>query len=296
MDSSAGLSLLHSEALVKMSKTEVRKATMLERIRRPYAEYKNAHPRGNLCHRCASVNWSLLLPSEASYYCEGSTSFTLFGIPESSQELSASSCPFCLFLSFNHSFGKSSKRILGARCACGNEPWRSDCDHSVDRYRGVFHPDYDWMHHALCLELMTGEQHLKGSLHILQPTRTATQGFRLRKIDPGVIDYEILRQWLKRCQRHHSPNCDLPFSSNIPGLRVFDCEVGKVVAAPENTAIRYIALSYVWGGVKIPNNDQADFPLTISDAITVTLEMGYKYLWVDQLVRRCLKDGLYGAS
>jgi len=296
MDSPAGPGLLHSEALAKTSTIEVRKDIMLERIRRPYAEYKNAHPRGNLCHRCASVNWSLLLPSEASYYCEGYQDLTLFGVPESSQELSESSCPFCLFLGSTHSFGKSSKRTLSARCACGNEPWRSDCDHNPGRYLGFYHRDLDWTHHALCLELMTGEQRLKDSLHILQPTRAATQGFRLRKLDPGVIDYEILRQWSRRCRRYHSPNCDLTFSSSIPGLRVFDCEVGKVVAAPENTAIRYIALSYVWGGVKIPKNDQAEFPLTICDAITVTLEMGYKYLWVDQLVRRCLKDGLYGAS
>jgi len=275
--------------LADQEKREAKNAAFLERIRRPYAEYKNDHPRGDLCRRCASVNWSLLLPSEASHYCEDTDNLTLFSVPESSQELSASSCPLCLFLSSAHSFGKNPKRTLAAHCACATKPWRSDCDSKIG------HSDLDWTYHALCLELI-GERHPESSRFILQPTCTTTQGFRLRELDPEVIDFEIPRQWLKRCQRHHPANCNLTFASTIPGLRVFDCKVGKVVAAPENTAISYIALSYVWGGVKISKNDQADFPSTIRDAITVTLEMGFKYLWVDQLVRSCLKDGVSGTG
>ncbi|KAI4635734.1 uncharacterized protein J4E87_000689 [Alternaria ethzedia] len=39
---------------------ETREDAMLERIRRPYVEYKKAHPQGNLCERCAGIDWSLL--------------------------------------------------------------------------------------------------------------------------------------------------------------------------------------------------------------------------------------------
>jgi hypothetical protein len=43
-------------------------------------------------------------------------------------------------------------------------------------------------------------------------------------------------------------------------------------------------LSYVWGGTKSSGKDQDKFPATICDAITVTVQLGYRYLWVDQYV------------
>jgi len=47
----------------------------------------------------------------------------------------------------------------------------------------------------------------------------------------------------------------------------------------------------VWGGVKITPKEPKAFPATVRDAIIVTSKLGYRYLWVDQLVRSCASDG-----
>jgi hypothetical protein len=63
----------------------------------------------------------------------------------------------------------------------------------------------------------------------------------------------------------------------------------EVVVAPQRCW--YLALSYVWGnqkpsvvqiGEKLPS-----LPRTIQDAITATLKLGFRYLWVDMY---CIKQ------
>ena len=254
---------------------QARDDAMLERIRRPYAEYKKAHPQGDLCERCAGINWSLLLPSETSYYCEPFDSLELFHVPESSQELRTSTCPLCLFLSLSQD-----EKTVRLFCAC-HDLRHLDGDTTIPRQQ------YDWTHHAPYLDV-TGMP----SRYMLQDARANTQHYVLCKLAPELIDYEILRNWLRHCKRHHRERCNPNFLSFIPGLRVFDCRAKKVITAPEDTSIRYIALSYVWGGVEITAKEPKEFPATLRDAITVTLKLGYRYLWVDQLVRSCTSDNL----
>jgi len=249
---------------------------MLEKIRRPYAEYKKAHPQGDLCQRCAGIDWSLLLPNETSYYCEDFGYLELFSVPESSQELRASTCPLCLLLSLDQD------ETVRMGCACyelcysyGSPP--------------ISRSQYDWTHHAPYLHVIG---RLGLSRYMLQDARANTQHYVLRKLAPERIDYEILRHWLRHCQRHHHTKCNPNLPSSIPGLQVLDCKAGEVVAAPENTAFPYIALSYVWGGVVITSRKPKEFPATVRDAITVTLKLGYRYLWVDQLVCSCSSDEL----
>jgi len=245
---------------------------LLERIRRPYAEYKKANPWGHLCQRCAGIHWSLLLHSEPLCHHGEYHRLQLFEIPESSQELSVSSCPFCLLLS------SSDNRTVEINCTCYKL-------RHLDGRRVVPRHDYDWTHHAPCLGV-TGRL----SRYVLQLVRANTQHYVLRKLTPDLIDYEILRHWLRHCKHYHHTKCNPSFSSFIPDLRVYDCKTEKVVAAPEDTTFRYIALSYVWGGVEMTPEEPKEFPATVRDAITVTLKLGYRYLWVDQLVRSCASD------
>jgi hypothetical protein len=104
-----------------------------------------------------------------------------------------------------------------------------------------------------------------------------------------VCDYSVVRSWLKNCIDFH--NCD---GDDVPtliqGMRLIDCLNLNVVAA--TSASRWIALSYVWGPQHQPNaadvtgstamTDLGQIPKTVRDAIIVTNNLGYRYLWVDE--------------
>ncbi|KAF1951529.1 HET-domain-containing protein, partial [Byssothecium circinans] len=68
-------------------------------------------------------------------------------------------------------------------------------------------------------------------------------------------------------------------------MSVIDCETRLVQSLPPESS--YFALSYVWGPPlqceepEYPNLPRT-LPRTIEDAITVTSQLGYRYLWVDR--------------
>jgi len=271
---------MKEEVLDKQKRKKAKDEATFKRIRRSFAEYKKAHPQADLCRRCAGIDWSFLLPRETLHYCNERHGQVLFGVPESSQELLASTCALCRFLGSNQSFDKEATRRLRVECASRSVRYR-------DGFYSGSHDERPWTHHAPRLTWIykgLKSRHTPPA-YILQDASTATQGYVLRKLNPGNIDYEIVRHWLRHCKRHHSRYCNPTFSSAIPGLRLFDCNAREVIAAPKDPSLRYITLSYVWGGVKISEKEQTSFPATIRDAITVTLELGYRYLWIDQLVR-----------
>lgn len=127
---------------------------------------------------------------------------------------------------------------------------------------------------------------------------------------------EKARQWLKMCIKTH-PTCPKPRSDAVdiqledsnkptatkpsrliqiskqqsekePSLRLFQ-------TSPDHSWEQYAALSYCWGGdqaVKLTKLNLVpwcsgisflDLPQTIKDAVTVTIELGLCFLWVDAL-------------
>ncbi|KAH6621727.1 heterokaryon incompatibility protein-domain-containing protein, partial [Boeremia exigua] len=99
------------------------------------------------------------------------------------------------------------------------------------------------------------------------------------------IPYDRIKVWINRCQ-DHDPH-KLASGKHIRHLRVIRCDTDpiSVVIAPESC--QYVALSYVWGEAQEKSPQEGDIlgayiPQTIRDSIKVTLELGYKYLWVDR--------------
>jgi len=254
------------------------------RVQRTYADYKDTCPQDDLCQRCAGINWSNLLFHESVDYCHSGNG-EMVGVPESSLELSVSSCPLCRLLGSDQNFNENPSRTLHARCICRDYLYLGE--------DGRWTPDNrsDMTQHTPSIWLVDSGSSVYTHFpsYILQDTRGGSKNYVVRNLDPGGIDYSILRQWLSYCKLYHASSCHSSSPSPIPGLRVIDCNTGKVVAAVWDASFEYLALSYVWGSTPASKEQQTNFPATICDAITVTLELGYRYLWVDQYVR-CSRD------
>ncbi|KAK1752010.1 heterokaryon incompatibility protein-domain-containing protein [Echria macrotheca] len=124
-----------------------------------------------------------------------------------------------------------------------------------------------------------------------------------RTVDARMPDWELLRWWLRRCERCHGSLCQLGTQSDLKhqlpkNMRVIDVLEKRVV--PHCTGCEYVALTYVWGdmGWPMPKMDRERFraraadgsiplpkplPRTVSDAMEATRRLGYRYLWFDSL-------------
>ena len=124
-----------------------------------------------------------------------------------------------------------------------------------------------------------------------------------RLLDLKWIDPSIGHLWLHECESRHGPECNehgWAIAMEKPTfLRVIDVQDYCIKSVTESTNCRYIALSYVWGRVKMVkllySNMESlmrkdgllevlhELPQTITDAIEVVKAMGERYLWTDAL-------------
>ncbi|KZM21365.1 uncharacterized protein EKO05_0008863 [Ascochyta rabiei] len=115
----------------------------------------------------------------------------------------------------------------------------------------------------------------------LDPT-TATSAFQ--HLSPPEVPISRIKNWIKACEDCHG-QCRLDEYPHLSDLRVIDCERQIVINAP--TKCKFVALSYVWGDPKTQSGVQDTVnlqqqPRTIQQSISTTLDLGYKYLWVDR--------------
>ncbi|KAL5318357.1 hypothetical protein ACEPPN_013417 [Leptodophora sp. 'Broadleaf-Isolate-01'] len=135
----------------------------------------------------------------------------------------------------------------------------------------------------------------------LQPTMRYPPREEIGRVcDPAKIDYSVIEKWLACCEESHDICSAIPLSATLGPMtpvKYIDLERSCLVAFSE--APRYVALSYVWGrvptlmtmrhnleelsqpGAFIGTADQ--IPKTIRDAMSLTLALGIRYLWVDAL-------------
>ncbi|KAI1279639.1 heterokaryon incompatibility protein-domain-containing protein [Xylaria sp. FL0933] len=113
------------------------------------------------------------------------------------------------------------------------------------------------------------------------------------------IDFDMVRRWLKTCEREHEKcgSNEGPFNVDLSFFRCIDVEDMCITPVPITS--QYVALSYKWGECKPflllnPNKDDLfakdglrrnwdSIPKTIQDSIDFVRRVGCRYVWVDQL-------------
>ncbi|KAK0731930.1 heterokaryon incompatibility protein-domain-containing protein [Lasiosphaeris hirsuta] len=112
-------------------------------------------------------------------------------------------------------------------------------------------------------------------------TPTSIRG---RLVIPGRVDYALMRSWLKSCLANHQSCIYSATSPVVPHMKLIDCQTHTIVAA--DPSMLYLALSYVWGQgppekYSYPSLPKS-LPPTVRDSITVALELGFRYIWIDR--------------
>lgn len=112
-----------------------------------------------------------------------------------------------------------------------------------------------------------------------------------RLISPQHINVDIVKQWLSTCSKLHPVTCCSVWSEELRDILLIDVESRILVRYPPERC-HYLAISYVWGPI-IQKSHQvgarmSDLPQTIEDAMTFTLQLGKRYLWVDSV---CIDQG-----
>ncbi|KAM7210750.1 HET domain containing protein [Rhypophila decipiens] len=122
--------------------------------------------------------------------------------------------------------------------------------------------------------------------------------FRLEQSLASPATFKIARSWLEECRSTH-PSCLSIQAPQLP-TRVIDVGIGPHSATarifvPERIEADYIALSHCWGGnieTKLTSKTIVawqdslpceELPVNFKDAITITRELGIRYLWIDSL-------------
>ncbi|QPC74132.1 hypothetical protein HYE68_004884 [Fusarium pseudograminearum] len=130
------------------------------------------------------------------------------------------------------------------------------------------------------VRLIEGEDDMAGY-------KEATPAIRGRVIPPK-LDVALPRIWIDYCMSNHK---DTPCASQgapMRGLKLVDCRNNEVVFVDDLNAetIEYVTLSYVRG---TPTDDEWDhkglpeeLPPLLTDAISVTKSLGFRYLWIDR--------------
>jgi hypothetical protein len=106
------------------------------------------------------------------------------------------------------------------------------------------------------------------------------------QIPSAKVDYAAIKAWLQCCKTLHRSLCKRK-NNMVRPLRLIDCNTfpPSLVLAPQSGP--YLALSYTWGSKGynyFTSSTDAVIscpPKTILDAITVTRELGFRFLWVD---------------
>jgi hypothetical protein len=117
----------------------------------------------------------------------------------------------------------------------------------------------------------------------VQPTPSVPHiGFRI--ICPEKFDKDFVRDSISYCSAYHLSVCQPHIIDTPDFFRLIDCKARQVIVA--QPGCEYLALSYVWGTTTRTSTgslgDLDNCPKVIIDSMDVTLNLSFRYLWVDR--------------
>lgn len=105
---------------------------------------------------------------------------------------------------------------------------------------------------------------------------------------PDKFDHQKAHLWLDDCRKHHGNQCNIA-PIFVPRMKLVDINTLEIVEADES--MQWVALSYVWGPREGTSSSHAgpdthrlpeSISNTVRDAISVTRQLGFQYLWIDR--------------
>ena len=105
----------------------------------------------------------------------------------------------------------------------------------------------------------------------------------------GKVDLARINEWMRFCARNHGGLC-AESAALISNLKVIDCKARRVVDLP-SSGTAYVTFSYVWGPAQVSDGvvggTLQNVPAVIEDAIYITTQLNFRYLWID---RYCISN------
>lgn len=118
-----------------------------------------------------------------------------------------------------------------------------------------------------------------------QPPSTLLRG----RTVPAMLDPALPRCWIDYCKENHADErcAAKPAAPGKSALKLIDAEERRIIPAAEleSQEIEYATLSYEAGESELePLGDKSGLPETlpalIEDALTLSLSLGYRYIWI----------------
>lgn len=247
---------------------------------------KESTPSETLCVRCSSIDFGKIfdVPFSTHNYT-GQVIHDVVDLDSIGAEAEASRCQLCRFF--------SQVRLQFQGDEEDNKRYTISVFSSV--YKNSIRRQTKELFDTPILAILPSDNkpdEVPLELQFIYPTSlsgNSAEAILGRKV-PAYLNYSILKNWINFCYENHRETCgtEVDDSLPVPGFRLIDCTTGKIIPAP--AGVEFVALSYVWGMEPIPSGTSYETipdsaALVIRDAMIVTSNIGYRYLWVD---RHCI--------
>ncbi|KAJ8107556.1 hypothetical protein OPT61_g8786 [Boeremia exigua] len=247
-------------------------------VHNPPTQEQSRASASNTCQRCDKIPWEDL---RSDWYHELIIVDSIYALQQSQCRICRLLGHYLLLRTSNSPIDQvitptSFHRIPGPHCISSYEVNRKDSFSTIT-------PD-DMLPDKQGRSIFRSEVRLPVA-QILVDENAPYLSYKMEDLHPPTLDVGQIKDWVTFCERYHKEQCKTHPADDIKELKLIDCQESKVICA--QTVVSYVALSYVWGNVDscaISSGPDllSGAPQTIIDAVQLTKDLGYRYLWVDR--------------